>query len=276
MKYILLLLPLLAFADGKIKNADISATAGIVDTKLATISTAGKVANTATSADTSNNGSTIVLRDNSGNFDAGAIKAKTSFILEDPSSGSSTVTIAASTVPVASYTLILPPNKCTSGQTWIQDGNGQLSCSTASSSSLSYLATTSSVKTPSTSGDWLNMTNNSITLTGGGSSVWECAGTVDFLNNGGSPAYTDLALNWGTANGADTSSDPASATAIGGNNTIARYNLGSTGGTLSQHTFQAQSILVNGGITIYLNARATGGTIANARVTSYPFCIRIQ
>ena len=64
--------------DGEIVNADISATAAIADTKLATIATAGKVSNSATTATALNTVSTIVLRDDSGNFSAGAITA-TSF-----------------------------------------------------------------------------------------------------------------------------------------------------------------------------------------------------
>jgi hypothetical protein len=51
-----------------IVNADVAASAGIVDTKLATIATAGKVANSATSATSANTASTIVARDASGNF----------------------------------------------------------------------------------------------------------------------------------------------------------------------------------------------------------------
>ena len=61
--------------DGTIVNADINASAGIVDTKLATISTAGKVANTATTATNLNTASAIVARDASGNFTAGNITA---------------------------------------------------------------------------------------------------------------------------------------------------------------------------------------------------------
>ena len=60
---------------GSIVNADINATAGIVDTKLATISTAGKVQNAATTATSANTGSAIVTRDVSGNFAAGNITA---------------------------------------------------------------------------------------------------------------------------------------------------------------------------------------------------------
>ena len=58
-----------------IVNADISASAGIVDTKLATISTASKVSNSATTATDANTASAIVARDASGNFSAGMITA---------------------------------------------------------------------------------------------------------------------------------------------------------------------------------------------------------
>lgn len=49
-----------------IVNADISTSAGIVDTKLATISTASKVSNSATTATTSSTANSIVLRDANG------------------------------------------------------------------------------------------------------------------------------------------------------------------------------------------------------------------
>ena len=62
-------------ADGTVVNADISASAGIVDSKLATISTAGKVSNSATTATNANTPSAIVARDASGNFTAGTITA---------------------------------------------------------------------------------------------------------------------------------------------------------------------------------------------------------
>ena len=58
-----------------IVNADISATAAIVDTKLATIATAGKVSNSATTATNLNTASAIVARDASGNFTASTITA---------------------------------------------------------------------------------------------------------------------------------------------------------------------------------------------------------
>jgi hypothetical protein len=61
--------------DGTIVNADINANAAIVDTKLATIATAGKVSNSATTATNANTASAIVARDSSGNFSAGTITA---------------------------------------------------------------------------------------------------------------------------------------------------------------------------------------------------------
>ena len=64
-----------SFAAGIISNADINASAGIVDTKLATIATPGKVSNAATTAVSANTANTIVLRDGSGNFTAGTITA---------------------------------------------------------------------------------------------------------------------------------------------------------------------------------------------------------
>ena len=61
--------------NASIVNADINASAGIVDTKLATIATAGKVSNSATTAASANTASAIVARDSSGNFSAGTITA---------------------------------------------------------------------------------------------------------------------------------------------------------------------------------------------------------
>jgi hypothetical protein len=59
--------------DGTIVNDDINASAAIADTKLDTIATAGKVSNSATTADSDNTASAIVARDASGDFAAGNI-----------------------------------------------------------------------------------------------------------------------------------------------------------------------------------------------------------
>lgn len=63
---------------GSIVNGDISGSANISDTKLATISSTGKVANSATTATSNNTNSAIVARDSSGNFSANVISASLS------------------------------------------------------------------------------------------------------------------------------------------------------------------------------------------------------
>jgi len=60
---------------GSIVDADVNASAAIADTKLATIATAGKVSNSATTATNANTANAIVARDASGNFSAGTITA---------------------------------------------------------------------------------------------------------------------------------------------------------------------------------------------------------
>ena len=67
-----------AIAAGVIVNADINAAAAIADTKLATISTAGKVSNSATTATSANTASAIVARDTNGDFSAGIVTANLS------------------------------------------------------------------------------------------------------------------------------------------------------------------------------------------------------
>ena len=64
-----------AITADSIVNADINTAAAIADTKLATIATAGKVSNSATTATSANAANAIVARDNSGNFSAGTITA---------------------------------------------------------------------------------------------------------------------------------------------------------------------------------------------------------
>lgn len=81
------------FTSSLIIDADVDAAAGIVDTKLATIATAGKVSNSATTATDANTASTIVARDGSGNFTAGTITVATGAIF--PTAGGTPATLTA-------------------------------------------------------------------------------------------------------------------------------------------------------------------------------------
>jgi hypothetical protein len=78
----------------EIANANIAAAAAIADTKLATISTASKVQNSATTATASNSGSAIVSRDSSGNFAAGVITANVTGALTGNASTATTLATA--------------------------------------------------------------------------------------------------------------------------------------------------------------------------------------
>lgn len=100
---------------GGIVNADISASAAIPDSKLATIATAGKVANSATTGTSANTPSTLVLRDATGNFSAGTI---TGTFVGD---GSGLTGVTVSTVPLAN--VIAPPVKPVVA--WGKNSSGQ-------------------------------------------------------------------------------------------------------------------------------------------------------
>ncbi len=98
-------------ADDTIVNADINASAAIVDTKLATIATGGKVSNSATTATDANTASAIVARDASGNFTAGTITAAltgaaSSNVLKagDTMTGALVVPLASAATPSLTFT----------------------------------------------------------------------------------------------------------------------------------------------------------------------------
>ena len=88
-----------AITADSIVNADINSAAAIVDTKLATISTAGKVSNSATTATELNTASAIVARDASGNFVAGTITAA----LSGNASSATTLTSLTASITELNY-----------------------------------------------------------------------------------------------------------------------------------------------------------------------------
>lgn len=110
---------------GLITDGNVDAAAGIVDTKLATISTAGKVSNSATTATALNTNSAIVARDGSGNFAAG------------------TVTAALSGNATTATALAVNPSPCSAGQ-YVSDiaADGTLTCSAVGFTQLSGTAAT--------------------------------------------------------------------------------------------------------------------------------------
>ena len=109
--------------DGTILNADINASAAIADTKLATISTASKVSNSATTATSANTASAIVARDASGNFTAGTITANLT-------GTASAATLAATATALATGRTISLTGDVT-GTTGSFDGTGNATMTSA-------------------------------------------------------------------------------------------------------------------------------------------------
>ena len=91
--------------DGTIVNADINASAAIADTKLATILTASKVSNSATTAASANTASAIVARDASGNFTAGTVTANLTGNVTGNVTGNLTGTASAATLAATATAL---------------------------------------------------------------------------------------------------------------------------------------------------------------------------
>lgn len=142
--------------NASIVNADINASAAIADTKLATISTAGKVANSATTATNTNTPSTIVARDASGNFSASVITA-TSLAMPGATSGTITVTPTSSagttniTIPATSGTLVTTGDTSSVSDTMLAGPISGSKVTAASTSVVGVVQLTDSTSSTSTS-----------------------------------------------------------------------------------------------------------------------------
>lgn len=152
-----------------IVDADVSASAAIADTKLATISTSGKVSNSATTATNLNTASAIVARDGSGNFSAG------------------TITAALSGNASTASALAADPTDCGAGTKAIAIGaNGNLTCT-----AVSLTADVSGVMPLANGGTNKNMTavNGGVVWTDADSQEVTAAGTSgQFLKSNGAAA----------------------------------------------------------------------------------------
>lgn len=130
----------------------------------------------------------------------------------------------------------------------------------------------SSAKTPPSSGIWLQMTDNSITLSGG---KWRVSGTCGFDLSGGGPGYTDTRCGWKDANGADTSTEPSSATVQAGR-VDSWVDL--DGGGVQRLTMVMPTIRVDAStpVTIYLVPYAAAVTPSYARVTTSIYAEKVS
>lgn len=183
---------------GSIVNDDINATAAIADTKLATISTAGKVQNSATTATSANTASAIVARDASGNFSAGTITATFSGNLTGNVTGNAdTATAADSAYHALSADLATNADSATTAASALFATNaGQLNGQADSY----YLNYNNLTNTPTNVSSFINDANylDSTTVF----TAIDSIGAIPAVNVVGALAPTDgQSLTWDNANG---------------------------------------------------------------------------
>ncbi len=129
-----------------ITNSDIITNAGITDSKLANITTAGKVANSATTATNANTASAIVARDASGNFSAGTITAN---LIGNVTGNATTATSAITATTATNFTGSLSGDVTgTQSATVVSTVGGQTAANVAAATVLANAAT--NANTPST------------------------------------------------------------------------------------------------------------------------------
>jgi len=110
----------------------VNASAGIVDTKLATISTASKVSNSATTATSANTNSAIVARNGSGDFSAGAVTVS-------QLNNTGVVGLAQIATPTAPLSTVTNVYAKTDGKIYRQTSDGEFGIGSGSGSGINYL-----------------------------------------------------------------------------------------------------------------------------------------
>jgi hypothetical protein len=157
-----------------ITNADVDASAGIVDTKLATISTAGKVSNSATTGTDLATADTLVLRDANGDFSANIITATLdgNATTADASTTTNFVAVTDDTTTNATFYLNFSPTF--SGFPGLR----------ASSSKLTYVPSTGRV-TATTVNTVAQTSGTAAVCIGGNTGINRGTGTeIQFIGNG--------------------------------------------------------------------------------------------
>jgi hypothetical protein len=134
-----------------------------------------------------------------------------------------------------------------------------------------YFAATSSTKSPTASGNYNDMTGNSVTLQPGS---WLITGNGSFSNSGASPSYTQTGCGFYAADGADSSSQPTALSIDAGSTTLLfAYNGGSSAWVMP---CGAVRLTVTTTTTVYLVTYQTATTIANSRVIGMIYAERIR
>ncbi len=247
--------------DGEIVNADISATAAIVDTKLATIATAGKVSNSATTATNANTASAIVARDASGNFTAGTITANVTGLASKASNINGGGLGDIPYQSTANTTSLLTGSTSATKQFLTQTGNGTTSAAPAwarvQTTDISDLG--GNVGTFLTTPTSVNLANALTNETGTGSLVFNTSPTL-FSPTLGTASATSIAFAGASPS---TGSATLTAPAVSGSATI---TLPAVSGTLA--TLDGTETLTNKTFTSPTFTSPALGTPASGVLTN--------
>jgi len=260
----------------QIVNADVDPAAGIVDTKLATISTAGKVSNSATTATSANTANTVVLRDASGNFSAGTITATLSGNATSATSATSATTAGIATNLSGGAGGSIPYQSGASTTAMLSNGIvGQVLTSNGTTLAPSWTSPTNGTVTsvglalPS----FITVTNSPVTGSGvlTGTLASQTANTVFAAPNGsaGSPTFRPLVAADIPNNAANTT---GTATNVTGTVLIAN---GGTGQSTASAAFSALSPMTTLGDIIYGGASGAGTRLAGNITTTPEFLKQI-
>ena len=174
------------FSSSLVIDSDVDPAAGIVDTKLATISTAGKVANSATSATATNTANTIVMRDALGNFTTTSISITGAVI--NPTDVA-TKAYVDSSVPSSGSSSNIPNTLV------LRDGSGNFSASiiTANLNGNAVTATSATNFSGPLAGDVIGTQGATIVSTVGGQAATNVAAAT-VLTNAATSANTANAI----------------------------------------------------------------------------------
>jgi hypothetical protein len=133
-----------------------------------------------------------------------------------------------------------------------------------------FYYTSASIKTPTASGNYSQMTGNSVTLQPG---AWLVRATARFWNGGSDPVYSRTRILLLNANGADSSTPPADLTEFQTAYTYADIPLMSAEGIGSSPDVR---MVVASSHTVYAVPYATVTTPANARIAATIYAERLH
>ena len=238
-----------------IVDGDISSSAAIADTKLATISSSGKVSNSATTATNSNTASAIVSRDASGNFSAGTITANLSGNASTVTSG--VYTSDTGTVTNTMLAGSIANSKLVNSSVTIGSTSVSLGSTVTTFAGLSTVTATTFVGSLSGTADNV-VTNANLTgpITSIGNATTISSGVIDntHISATGAIAYSKLSLGSSIVNADINSSAAIAYSKLNLSNSISNSDISSSAAI-------AVNKLASSGVTI-------GNTVINLGTTT--------